>query len=40
MVITYHSDSTFHDGILSLVKRGVMFSANHKELTITLSGGY
>jgi hypothetical protein len=38
--ITYYSHEQFYAGINELVRFGLIFRADHDELTITLTGGY
>ena len=40
MIISYTDTEAFYDGILSLVKRGIMFTAHDQSLKIELTGGY
>ena len=40
MKITYESEKAFYDGIYEMVKRSVMFNADHDNLTIHLTGGF
>lgn len=36
----YSTTKEFNDAIYEFVKMGLMFNADHKELTITFTGGY
>ena len=40
MKIVYTDLETFHEGVVFLVKAGLMFEANSYILTIELTGGY
>lgn len=38
--ITYYTHEQFYNGINELVRFGLIFRADHDELTITLTGGF
>ena len=38
--IQYNSQDEFYDGIEELTKRGLLFEANARDLTVRLTGGY
>jgi len=40
MTISYPDTEAFYDGILHLLKRGIMFEAYDQSLKIVLTGGY
>lgn len=40
MTIEYQNESSFYDGIYSLVLKGLTFQADGEKLTIKLTGGY
>ena len=39
-IITYYTHEQFYAGINELVRYGLIFRADHDELSITLTGGY
>jgi hypothetical protein len=40
MKIRYSNWTQFHDGLMALVERGIMFEADADKLTIILTGGF
>ncbi len=40
MIICYTTDTDFYDGVAALVERGLSFTADAQDLSITLTGGY
>ena len=40
MIICYTTDKDFYDGVAALVERGLSFTADAQDLSITLTGGY